>query len=78
MTAIDRFLIQHSSDLLSWDRGMVVIESFYAKQFEHLGGNLNHLIALFEDYGDADQAAEDYSKTVASNPRMVDSTTAPS
>ena len=74
MNAIDRFLVQHASDLLRWDRGTVVIESFYANQFKHLGGNLNHLIALFEDYGDADQAAEDYSKSVASHLKTVDST----
>ncbi len=60
--AITEFLENHGDDLLSWREGAVVIETYYKKQFLALGGNVDRLIALFEDYGTMQEAAEHYSK----------------
>ena len=54
------FLENNGSSLLNWRRGTVVIESYYAKQFEALGGDLDRLIACFEDNCEIDGAIEDY------------------
>jgi hypothetical protein len=54
------WLENHGSDLLRWQRGAIVIETFYEKQFRALGGDLNRLIACFEDNGEMSGAIDDY------------------
>ncbi len=61
-TAIEKFLISNGNDICRWDRGTVVIESLYAKQFENLGGNLNLFVAMFEDNGNSQDATDEYLK----------------
>jgi hypothetical protein len=55
-----RWLENHGDLLLRWDRGCIVIESFYEKQFKALGGDLGRLIACFEDNGEMSGAIDDY------------------
>ena len=61
--AIMNFLERHECDLIYWRDGVVVIETYFEKLFVALGGNVDRLIALFEDYGSASDAARYYFTT---------------
>jgi hypothetical protein len=56
------WLDNYGDSLLRWDRGMVVIESYYEKEFRALGGDILKLAACFEDNGEMNGAVEDYFK----------------
>ncbi len=59
---IEKWLMDNGHLLLRWDKGTVVIESFYAKEFNRLGGDLERLISCFEDNCEINGAIEDYLK----------------
>lgn len=61
-----RWLETHGNSLLRWQCGAVVIESYYAKEFERLGGELELLIILFEENGEMEGAIDEYMRLKSS------------
>ncbi len=59
---IKEWLEDKGDKLLRWNRGTVVIESYYAKEFQSLCGDLDKLVACFEDNCEMGGAIEDYFK----------------
>lgn len=59
-TDIVTWLRNYGDSLLHWRRGVVVIESHYAKQFQEIGGDLDALVSHFEDNCEIDGAIESY------------------
>ncbi len=60
MSDVESWLRSNGDQLLRWHRGTVVIESYYAKQFQAIGGELDDLICHFEDNCEIDGAINDY------------------
>ena len=60
MNTLEQFIENHGDDFLRWQDGCIVVESLFDKQFRALGGDTDRLIALFEDYGNMNDATRRY------------------
>lgn len=74
LDALERFLENHGDEFLFWRDGCVVIESYFEKQFRAVGGNVDRLIAHFEDYCNMRDASQHYIASLrsASNAAICD------
>jgi hypothetical protein len=67
--AIIDFLEKHGDDFIYWRDGTIMIESYFEKLFVALGGNIDRIVALFEDYGAMHEAAAHYFFSLRNNRR---------
>jgi len=59
-SSLARFLLNRASEFMSWNDGRIVIDSNLDKQFRALGGDTTRLLTIFEDCGNAHEAAQKY------------------
>jgi len=59
-SSLTRFLLNRASEFMSWNDGRIIIDSNLDRQFRALGGDTTRLLALFEDCGNAHEAAQKY------------------
>jgi hypothetical protein len=59
-----KFIEDHGSNFIRWDKGQIIIETYFAKQFAAMGGDVELLATCYEDAGEISGAIEQYRNAI--------------